>query len=224
MSIYRTALAGFAIVVLTTVALAQTDEGQKSAALSPIQQQQLRQTLERASSELADRDFDAAEKLANRAAELAPDTAPILNLYGAIATERENYDEARTYFEKALAKQPNYFPAEYNLVETRFMEKEYSEAASRFIDLLVKYPENELLEYKIFLAFLLMDRPEDADKWLGRIKYPGETPAWYYAQAAKEVSEGNKKKAHELLDGARYIFKGQTQLYDQSLKDVGLYP
>jgi len=204
-----------------TCALAQSP---RQGPLTPVQEQQLKQTLTRASEELADKDYDSAKKLADQAAELAPESAPVLNLYGAIATEREEYDQARDFFERALSKQPNYFPAEYNLVETRFMEKEYSEAASRFIDLLVKYPENELLEYKIFLSFLLLERPEDADKWLGRIKYPGETPAWYYASAAKQVAEGNKKKASELLNGARYIFKDQTRLYDQSLKDVGLFP
>jgi len=224
MSVHRLLLVAFAISSVSSFSLGQTSGESAPTSLTPIQEQQLRQTLERASSKLTDKDFDAARKLADRAAELAPDSAAVLNLFGAIATERENYDEARKYYEKALEKQPNYFPAEFNLVETRFMEQEYSEAASRFIDLLVKYPENELLEYKIFLCFLLLDRPEDARKWLGRIKYPGDTPAWYYASAAEAVSQGNKKKAHELLEGAKYIFRDQTQLYDQSLKDVGLYP
>lgn len=208
-----------ALWLLSVPAIAQSRD-----APSASEQRILRLELEKASDALKKKDYQEARAYADAAAKLAPGTAPILNFYGAIATEEGDYDVARNYFLQALRLHPNYFPAEYNLIETTFMEGDYSRAASEFIDLLVKYPDNELIEYKIFLSFLLLDRPSDAERWLGRIRYPGNTPAWFYAQAAKELHAGNDPQAKKLIKSARSIYGDQTELYDQSLQDVGLRP
>jgi hypothetical protein len=56
------------------------------------------------------------------------------------------------------------------------------------------------------------------------MRYPGDSPAWYYAEAAWEIKQGNPKKARRLLATAREIFGEKTELFDESFETIGLKP
>jgi hypothetical protein len=45
--------------------------------------------------------------------------------------------------------------------------------------------------------------------------------AWYYAQAAFQIMEGNKRRARELLGSAQVILPGRTSFYDETFEDLG---
>jgi ADP-L-glycero-D-manno-heptose 6-epimerase len=63
-----------------------------------------------------------------------------------------------------------------------------------------------------------MDRAEETEKLLARMKFPGNGPAWYYVQAASQIIGGSKRRARELLASAQVIFSGRTSRYDETLK------
>lgn len=172
-------------------------------------------------------DFDAKkyrqalEKL-QKAAAAQPDDLFVLNLLGAAHTKLKDFPAAQACFDKILAKQPNFFPAKFNVGVLLFLQRRYPEALDYFGKMEASDRRNELLQFKVFLCMLQMGNQEGAAKFLKGIKYPGDTPAWYYAQAAWESKAGNKKKAVEYLTAAKYVFGQKTALFDETFDDLGI--
>lgn len=146
----------------------------------------------------------------------------ILNLLGAAYTKKKDYATAQGYFEQALSKQPDFFPAKFNLGELLFLQRRYAEALQYFGNMQQMDPRNELLQFKIFLCELQLGDKDAATAILKTIKYPSDTPAWYYAQAAWESKNGNNKKALEYVIGAKNIFGLKTALFDETFEDLGI--
>jgi len=168
------------------------------------------------------RRYDAALEKLLEVEKKFPGNPANLNLLGAAYTKKKDYAKAQTYFEETLAKEPKFFPALFNIGELLFLQRRYAESAAYFENMLNADPRNELLQFKVFLSQLQVGETEKAKKSLDRIKYPSDTPAWYYAQAAWESKRGDNKKAREYLTGARYIFGPKTALFDETFEDLGI--
>ena len=151
-----------------------------------------------------------------------PDDPLILNLIGSVYSRKKDFLAAETYFRKAVKKSPGFFPALYNIGEILFLEKKYTEAREHFQAMRSTDTGNELLQFKVVLCDLGLNETERAKKVMNAIKYPGNSPAWYYAQAAYENHAGNKKKARAYVAGAKYIFGSKTALFDETLETVGI--
>ena len=172
-------------------------------------------------ADLNDKKFDAAIAKLLVAEKLDPTSAPILNLLGAVYTKKKDFETAKSFFEKSLAREPSFFPAAFNISELLFLQEHYTQALDSFSKMLRNDPGNELLQFKVVLCLLLMDQAEEAQKLLARMKFPGNGPAWYYAQAASRIMDGNRLGALELLGSAQVIFPGKTSLYDETFEDLG---
>ena len=159
---------------------------------------------------------DALAKLRALEAKL-PDDAFVQNLIGAAYTKKKDYAAAQKYFDKSLEKMPNFFPAKFNVGELFFLQRHYPEALKHFQQMQQQDPQNELLQFKAFLW-----NNEEAAKALKGIKYPGDTPAWYYGQAAWASKNGDNKKAIGYVTGAHYIFGPKTALFDETFEDLGI--
>ena len=146
----------------------------------------------------------------------------MLNLKGAAYTKKKEYDQAIASFRTALELSPGLFAAQFNLGEVHFLQRQYPEALAIFRDMLNGDPRNELLQFKVFLCHLQLEDELAAKKALSTMKFPGDTPSWYYSQAAWEFSKGNKRKASDYLSGARFIFPGKTEIFDETFADLGL--
>ncbi|MGB8466437.1 MAG: tetratricopeptide repeat protein [Terrimicrobiaceae bacterium] len=165
--------------------------------------------------------FDAALVKLYEAQKLDPSSASILNLLGAVYTKKKDLPRARTFFERSLEREADFFPAAFNIGELIFLEKDYPEALDYFLNMLKADPGNELLQFKVVLCFLLTDQPAEAEKLLARMRFPGNGPAWHYAQAASQIVSGNERRARQLIVSAQVIFPGKTSLYDQTFQDLG---
>ena len=162
---------------------------------------------------------DALEKL--RAVEAkVPDDAFVQNLLGAAYTKKKEYVTAQKYFDKSLEKQPDFFPAKFNVGELLFLQRRYPMALAHFQKMQEKDPQNELLQFKVFLCHLQLGDKDYAAKALKAIKYPGDTPAWYYGHAAFAFKNGDAKKAAEYVAGAQNIFGSKTALFDETFADL----
>lgn len=164
--------------------------------------------------------YDAALEKLRRVDAKMPDDAFVQNLLGAAFTKKKEYATAQRYFDKALEKQPDFFPAKFNVGELLFLQRQYAEALKYFQQMQARDPQNELLQFKTFLCQLQLGNKEDAAKALKGIKYPGDTPAWYYGQAAWASKNGDNKKALEYVTGAHYIFGPKTALFDETFDDL----
>jgi len=182
----------------------------------------LNNLVQKAIADFQSNDFEAALNQLQQAEEMQPNSPMILNLIGAVRTKQKNYDEAEKKFLEALALEPRFFPAKFNLGEIKFLRKDYANSLSYFKTLKLDYPQEELLDFKIVLAQLMLESQADAERTIGRMKFPGNSPAWYYANAAYFFKAGDKSEGMKYVQTARKIFKDQTSLYDESLQDSGL--
>lgn len=167
------------------------------------------------------KNYDAALAILLEVQKQEPESPFVLNLIGAALTKKKDFDGARKVFDQAIEKNPNFFPARFNLGELLFLQKNYPQALDYFTRLLAAAPGNELVQFKVVLSLIQTDQAEDARKLASRMRFPGEGPAWYYAHAAVALKEGNKAKASEYLSGARTFFPDATSLYNETFEDLG---
>jgi hypothetical protein len=52
------------------------------------------------------------------------------------------------------------------------------------------------------------------------MNFPRNGPAWYYAHAASQIMESNRREARGLLASAQAIFLGTISLYDETFEDL----
>lgn len=208
------------LLLLAALFTGSTLSGAQPPPPDPVRETRL--AIESAIADFDAKNYEAALKKLEAINAKVPDDPFVLNLMGAAYTKKKDFATAQKYFEQALEKSPNFFPANFNIGEILFLQRRYPAALAHFQRIQKTEPRNELLQFKILLCHLQLGDEEAAAKTLKGIKYPGDTPAWYYAQAAWESKRGNNKKALEYLTGAKYIFGGKTTLFDETFQDLGI--
>jgi len=174
-------------------------------------------------SHFEEKEYAKAMEYLDQALLVYPRDPSSINLRGAILTKMERFEEARQEFEKSLAQDPQFFPARFNLGEILFLEGKNEEALSYFEALNDNYWRNELIEFKLVILFSVTGRLEDAQRLLGRMRYPGDTPAWYYANAAYQYAAENPNESRKYLRAARSIFdQSKSSLYEETLVEANL--
>lgn len=206
---------GLLLIGGATLGTAQAQEADTKAAEAKVQG-----LVEKAVADFDKDKYDDALTKLNEANQLKPNTPFVLNLIGAAYTKKKDYTKAKEYFDQALEVEYSFFPAQFNLGEIFFLQKQYASALDHFSRMLRNYPDNELLQFKVALTLLLTDHVEDAKKLAARMKFPGQEPAWYYTQAAIAMKEGNKGKARKDINAADVMFSGKTSLYNETFEDL----
>jgi len=164
---------------------------------------------------------DALAKLAD-AQKMRPNEPELFNLQGAIYVKEEKWQQALDSFGKALAINPKYFPARFDSAEVLYLEKKYPDARAAFEKLESEDPRNELIQYKVYLTYLLEGNLTEAKTLLDKFDFTGNTPAYYYAQAAWYYNQKNTPEAESYIASAIQIFPPQSNnLFAESLMDAG---
>src|SRR6478672_11730542 len=174
------------------------------------------------------RDFDSAVRLAEQADTAEPNQPQVLNLRGAILLEQQKYDEAEGFFKEALKVDPKFREAQFNLADVPFRNKDYAKARDRFQALLKQTPGEDknqaaqLINFRIFLTYLLEGKDSRAQKLMEQFQFSGETPALYYAEAAWEFKHDNADKANDWITSARKIYPSASNAqYAGGFYDLG---
>jgi Flp pilus assembly protein TadD len=153
-----------------------------------------------------------------------PSDPLILNLMGSVYTKKLKYQKAEKAFRQALDIEPGFFPAAYNLGELLFLQEKYALARQYYETMRATDHRHELLQFKVALCDILSGETDRAKKVMNAIKYPGDSPAWYYAHAALEQKLGNTTKAREYLRGAKFVYGPEkTALFEETFQTIG-YP
>src|SRR3979490_2325660 len=90
-----------------------------------------------------------------------PDLAESQNLRGVILMRQKDYANAEKALTKALAADPKFWNARFNLAEIPFLAKNWAEARKRFQELLtgnaseLQGEATQLIQYKILLTYLM---------------------------------------------------------------------
>ena len=157
-----------------------------------------------------------------------PDLAESQNLRGVILMRQADYDQAEAALQKALATDPKFWNARFNLAEIPFLRKDWAEARKRFDALLqgnaaeLQGEAAQLIQYKILLTYLLQGNENMVDSILAKFELSPDTPAANYANAAIALQHKNEKEAKDLLATAEKNFSPQlNKLFAESLYEVG---
>lgn len=157
-----------------------------------------------------------------------PDLAESQNLRGVILMRQANYDQAEVALQKALAADPKFWNARFNLAEIPFLRKDWPEARKRFDALLqgnaaeLQGEATQLIQYKILLTYLLQGNDNMVDSILSKFELSPETPAASYSNAAIAFQHKNEKEAKDILATAERSFSPQlNKLFAESLYEIG---
>lgn len=169
------------------------------------------------------KDYEKAKAKVDEAEKVQPGTTAAANMSGAIAMERQDFAAAKADFERALAIDPQFFPAQFNLTEIPFQQKKYAEARTLLQAIeITESTDTELIEYKVFLTYLLEGNTEEAEKRLEAIKFPSNTPAYYFAHAAWDFANERRNEAQSWIQSSGRIFQPhQNMIYAETLEDLG---
>ncbi|RYD82673.1 MAG: hypothetical protein EOP84_09060 [Verrucomicrobiaceae bacterium] len=200
LAIFRLWILLFFCGAIVTSAVAQTDE------LTKLYPPAYVEVLRRAIQSFTARDMEGALKHLSDADKMFPDTVYALNMRGAIAIEQKDFEAGMKYCRVTLEKDPKFFPALFNLAEIPFVQKKYAESRKGFQALLEQNPKNELLQYRVYLTYLLEGDDAAAQKALDAIQFPSNTAAYYYAHAAWEFAHGNEEKALGWIRSGDWVF------------------
>ena len=152
-------------------------------------------------------------------------TAESLDLRGAIALEQGKFDLARKSFAEAQALAPGLFAPRLHLGDLALREKKYAEAGGIYEQLLTETNiliSNERLRYALLIVALASHDEAAATRTLANIKFPTQSPAYYYAQTAWEFAHGNNRSAEKWIATAREIFEPQSLAwFARPLYDLG---
>ena len=157
-----------------------------------------------------------------------PDLAESQNLRGVILMRQAEYDQAEVALQKALATDPKFWNARFNLAEIPFLRKDWAEARKRFDALLqgnaaeLQGEAAQLIQYKILLTYLLEGKENMVDSILAKFELSPDTPAVHYSNAAFALQHKNEKEAKDWLTTAEKNFSPQlNKLFAESLYEVG---
>ena len=179
--------------------------------------------LERATAAFNQGKFAEAEKQVAAAEKAEPNRPEISNLRGAIFTKQKRFGEALEQFNQALALDPKFYPAKFNLAEVNLLQGKYPDAAREYQELKEVDPDSELLDFKLALCALLSGEDSRATTMVDLMKFPGKTPAYYYARAAIAMKRGQKEAAQKYLENVKkYYSDEQCAYFAQSLKEVDI--
>src|SRR3954470_8803012 len=157
-----------------------------------------------------------------------PDLAESQNLRGVILMRQKDYANAETALRKALAADPKFWNARFNLAEIPFLQKNWTEARKRFDELLnsnaseLQGEATQLIQYKILITYLMEGKQDMVSAIVSKLELTPETPAVNYANAAIALSKKDEKSAKDALATAEKNFSPQlNKLFAESLYEVG---
>jgi tetratricopeptide (TPR) repeat protein len=157
-----------------------------------------------------------------------PDLAESQNLRGVILMRRAEYDQAEAALQKALAIDPKFWNARFNLAEIPFLRKDWAEARKRFEALLqgktTELPSGalRLIQYKILLTYLVQGNVKMVNAFLAELDQGSGTPAADYARAAVAFQRQFEKEAKDLIAVAEKKFSTDAnRLFAESLYEIG---
>ena len=204
-----------AVLFFASVAMAQFS--------APDAEQVKTMAVERVLADYEAERYDAALERLEALRDRHPGDPLILNLMGSVYIKKLNYQKAERSFRQALDLEPGFFPAAYNLGELLFLQEKYALAREYYQTMRATDHRHELLQFKVALCDILAGETERAKKVMNAIKYPGDSPAWYYAHAALEHKQGNTAKAREYIRGAKFVYGPEkTALFDETFKTIGI--
>ena len=168
------------------------------------------------------RDWERTRIALDKADKILPPTPLTLNTRGAMLIEQKDFEGGARLCEAALKIDPKFYPARFNLAEIPLVQGRYAESRKMFEKFVRENPKDELARFRVFLTLLLEKNYDDARRTIDQIPFPGDTPAYYYANAAWEFAHESPAEAKKWLGRADWTFgPDKCATFADSLYEVG---
>ena len=168
------------------------------------------------------RDWPRTLEALDKADKILPPTPMTLNTRGAIMIEERNFEEGARLCQEALKLDPKFYAARFNLAEIPLVQGKYAESRRLFEKFLRDNPKDELARFRIFLTLLLEKNYDDARRTIDQIPFPGDTPAYYFANAAWEFAHERPDEAKKWLGRADWTFgPDKCAMFADSFYELG---
>lgn len=161
-------------------------------------------------------DYATALQLLDAVDAAAPNQAVSYNLRGECLLAQGKTEEAEAALQNALAADPQFADARFNLALVPFRKGDYNESRKQFEALLgatgagaKERRREELIRYEIFLTLLREGRDAVAQKAMDEFKMMNETPALHYAQAAWAFQHGNFEQGNHWVANADNLYSAE---------------
>jgi len=146
-------------------------------------------------------------------------------LRASIYCQRHQWKEATDDFLAAQKIAPTNVVVKFNLVEIKFMQKQYDEARPGFLSLASDPEMGDFAQYKVFLCDLFGGHEDQAKKELDVFNAAMGNPSYYFANAAWDLVHKDIEGARGWLVSATHIYPvNKFTTYGQSLRDLGYLP
>ncbi|HEY1769034.1 MAG TPA: hypothetical protein VGG02_02105 [Chthoniobacterales bacterium] len=193
--------------------------------IASAQTADLSDLLEAAKMDYANGHLDAAMAKLDQRDKAQRASGDSLDLRGSIALEQGKLALAAREFSEAHKLQPELFAPRLHLGDVDLREKKYAEAREIYTKLASDtniLTSSERTRYALLIVELASKDETAAKAAFGNIKFPTETPAYYFAEAAWAFAHHDESSAKKWIATARDIFAAPTLAwFERPLYDLG---
>ncbi len=167
-----------------------------------------------ARQDLESGDLKAAQTAIDQFEQANKSNVESLDLRGVLYMEQGRLGEAAKAFENAHKADPTVFGPRLHAGDLLLRQKRFQPARDAYEILLKEANVStamERLRFGILITYLGARDDEGARAALGRIGFPTQTPAYYYAQAAWSFAHGKSAEGHKWIKAAAKIFPARAE-------------
>lgn len=156
-----------------------------------------------ASVEMSESDYASAATLYRRILSNMPTDERSLTARGSALDKEGNWQEGKIQYEKALAAEPEYADAQYDLAQLDFEHGNYDEAEREYRSLTAEDPKDASAHNGLGAVLIATNRPADAEaEFEAAIAIDPDSFDALYNLASIEAGDNNFDRATELLQRA----------------------
>ena len=170
-------------------------------------------------------DADGALNDLTQALKLNPNSTGAYVLRASIYCQKKLWPQAEDDFNAAARIAPTNVVLKFQLVEVKFMQKQYDLARPGFVAFEKDPDMGDFASYKVFLCDLFGGHEAAAKKELDVFNNTIGNPSYYFGNAAWSLVHKNLEDARGwLLSASRIYPPRKNAYYAQSLRDLGYLP
>jgi tetratricopeptide (TPR) repeat protein len=170
-------------------------------------------------------DVDGALNSLSQAIKLNPNSTGAYVLRASIYCQKKQWTQAEDDFKAAARIAPKNAVLQFNLIEVKFMQKQYDVARPGYVALEKDPDMGDFASYKVFLCDLFGGHEAAAKKDLDVFNEVMGNPSYYFANAAWALYHRDLDTARDwFLSASRIYPPRKNAYYSQSLRDLGYLP
>jgi len=170
-------------------------------------------------------DLDGALAKLTEAIKLNPHGSGAYIFRASLYCQKKLWAQAEQDFNTAAQISPGNVVIKFNLVEVKFLQKQYDAARPGYVALENDPEMGDLAAYKVFLCDLFGGHEAMAKKDLDVFNQADTNPSYYFSNAAWDLFHKNIEDARGWLVSASHIYPlAKNAYYAQSLRDLGYLP